>query len=88
MQKNAHNGGTKLLARNTANQHLCSVEIWLDIIDQFHRLVGKSVTDRPLAVYKDTKNCRVLNIYSKDSKKVMQMVVKLKYGYTNQKALD
>jgi len=55
VQKNGHNGETKLLARNTAHPHLCSVKNRLDIINRFRRLVGKSVTNCPLAIYKDKK---------------------------------
>ena len=64
LQKNGDNDITKLLARNTSYPHLCPVKHWLTITDHFHRLVGKSVTDCPLAIYKDGRNGKVLNICS------------------------
>ena len=88
VQKNGNNGATELLTRNTARPHLCPFKHWLTIIDRFHRLVSESVTNRPLAVYKDNRNGKVLNICSNDSKKTMQMVVKLKYRHTNQKNVN
>ena len=79
VQKNGDNGAKKLHARNRAHPHLCNVKHWLAIIDRFCRLVGKSVTNRPLAVYRDERTSKVLHICSNDLLKTMQMVVKLEY---------
>ena len=88
IQKNGDNGAEKLHARNRKHPHLCNVTHWLAIVDRFIRLVGESVNDRPLAIYKDDKTGKILNICSNDSKKTMQMVVKLEYGYTEKEDLD
>ena len=88
VQKNGDNGATKLHARNTKHPNLCNVTHWLTIVDRFIRLVGESVNDRPLAIYNDDKTGKILNICSNDSKKTMQMVVKLEYGYTEKVDLD
>ena len=74
-QKNGKLGIKHKLARNTSHPHLCPVKDWLDIIEIFLRLVGPTVTDRSLAIYKCEKTKKVLNICSNDWKKLMQYIV-------------
>ena len=87
MQKNGYNGEKRKLARNKQFPHLCPVEDWLDIVEQILRLLGPTVTDRPLAIYKCEKSNKVLNICSNDSKKLMQKIVRTTYDITDKEEL-
>ena len=88
MQKNGYNGEKRKLARNKQFPHLCPVEDWLDIVDRFLRLLGPTVTDRPLAIYKCEKSNMILNICSNDSKKLMQKIVRTTYEITDKAELN
>ena len=87
MQKNEQNGEKRKLARNAKFPHLCPVEDWLDIVERFLRLLGLTVTDQPLAIYKCVKTNKVLNICSNDSKKLMQKIVSTTYNITDKEEL-
>ena len=88
IQKNNKNSQKKKLGWNKTHPHLGPVKDWLDIVDRFLRLVGPTVTDRPLAIYKCEKTKKILNICTDDSKKLMRFIVQKTYDITNKKELS
>ena len=84
-QKNGDQGLKRKLAQNTSHPHLCPVKNWLKIIDRLLRLVGPTVKDRPLAIYRCEKSDKILNICSDDLKNLMQYIVQTTYDITNKR---
>ena len=80
-QKNLAHGEKKYYTRNKENTACDSVGHLLDICDRSTRLLGVSVTNRPLAVYRDA-NGSIYHITSTDVEITMQDLAKTVYNIT------